>query len=251
MENEGKKDKRGGRRVGAGRPCTDSKLYSFRASGKLSKFIDSQASKTDFIKDCIEQAVAKSDFSQKHNRNIIGDIEKGLVKSIAEKGIVENRESFEQNNNRIVDFERYNSFGQVYRAKKLKDFSLPYFDVRIVAGFPIPLDNDEKAQSIDLIKMLCPHPDSSYLIRVVGNSMIEADVHSGDIIIVDKSNRKPSEKEIAVCEYNGEYTLKHFVRRNGVGYLVPANPDFPEIRISPNDDFSIWGTVTYIIHKPK
>lgn len=129
--------------------------------------------------------------------------------------------------------------------------SIPFFDIRVVAGFPVPLDNDEKAQDIDLIRMLCPHPEASYLIRVNGDSMIDAGVLSGDIVIVDKSNRNPSPREIAMCELNGEYTLKHFVKEDGQGWLVPANPDYPRIRISPEDDFSVWGTVTFIIHKAR
>lgn len=128
---------------------------------------------------------------------------------------------------------------------------IPFFDIRVVAGFPVPLDNDEKAQDIDLIRMLCPHPEASYLIRVNGDSMIDAGVLSGDIVIVDKSNRNPSPREIAMCELNGEYTLKHFVKEDGQGWLVPANPDYPRIRISPEDDFSVWGTVTFIIHKAR
>ncbi len=130
-------------------------------------------------------------------------------------------------------------------------FRLPYFDIGIVAGFPIPLDNDEKAQDIELLKMLCPNPESCYLIRVEGYSMIDAGIESGDIVIVDKSNRNPSESQVAVCEFNGDYTLKRFVKRDGFGWLIPANPDFPEIKVTPDDRFCIWGTVTYIIHKPR
>ena len=141
--------------------------------------------------------------------------------------------------------------GTVIPAGHLRTLSLPYFDISVVAGFPVPLDNDERSQDIDIISMLCPHPEASYLIRVSGNSMIDAGVLSGDIVIVDKSNRNPSAHEIAMCELNGEYTLKHFVLEEGQGWLVPANPDYPRIRISPDDQFSIWGTVTYIIHKAR
>jgi len=137
-------------------------------------------------------------------------------------------------------------------ASQVESLKLPLFDIRIVAGFPIPLDNDEKSQDIDMLRLLCPHPESSYLIRVQGESMIDAGIESGDIVIVDKSHRNPSEKEIAVCELNGEYTLKHFLRSDkGHGWLVPANPDYPRIEVKESDDFSIWGTVTYIIHKAR
>lgn len=200
--------KRGGKREGAGRPRTDSKLYTFRAPKEMAAYIDAQENKTDLFKSCIARTMVEDDSN------------------------LEN-------------------FGTIYPATRVKDLKLPFFDIGIVAGFPIPLDNDEKSQDIEVLKMLCPYPESSYLIRVEGDSMIDAGIESGDIVIVDKSNRNPSESEVAVCEFNGEYTLKRFVKRNGCGWLVPANPDYPEIKVTPDDSFSIWGTVTYIIHKPR
>lgn len=143
------------------------------------------------------------------------------------------------------------TLGDVIPAGRVSGMTLPYFDVRVVAGFPVPLDNDERSQDIDILSMLVPHPEASYLIRVNGDSMIDAGIQSGDIVIVDKSNRNPTPKEIAVCELNGEYTLKHFVKEGEQGWLVPANPDYPRFRISPEDEFSVWGTVTYIIHKAR
>ena len=141
--------------------------------------------------------------------------------------------------------------GHAVPAGSVRPLSLPYYDFSVVAGFPVPLDNDERSQDIDILSMLCPHPEASYLIRVSGNSMIDAGVLSGDIVIVDKSNRNPGPHEIAMCELNGEYTLKHFVPEEGQGWLVPANPDYPRIPVTRDDDFSVWGTVTYIIHKAR
>ena len=204
-----KKGKHGGARPGAGRPSTDSKLYTFRAPGPMAKVIDGQESKTDFIKSCIEKAIAEVE----------------------------------------VDFGK---IGTVCPAATMDGLNLPFFDLGIKAGFPIPLDNDEKSQDINLLRMICPHPNATYLIRVEGDSMIDADIHNGDIIIVDKSNRNPTPSEVAVCELNGEYTLKRFEKRNdGEGWLIPANPNYPEIRVTEDDDFSIWGVVTYIIHKAR
>ena len=208
MNEINNKKQRGGKREGAGRPGTNSKLYTFRAPGYLVEYIDEQENKTEFFKSCITKSLTN-------------------------------------------DMEALKHFGEFYSVDRLKDLKLPFFDISLVAGFPIPLDNDERYQDIELLKMLCPHPDSSYLIRVEGNSMIEAGINSGDIVIVDKSNRNPDESQVAVCEFNGEYTLKRFIKRDGVGWLVPSNPDFPEIRVTPEDQFSIWGTVTYIIHKPR
>lgn len=199
---------RGGKRLGAGRPRTGSKLYAFRASQRLAEVLDSKENKGEFIKECIELAMSAH--------------EPKLTK-----------------------------LGDVYPATRVEEQPVAFFDMNLVAGFPVPLDNDEKSQDIGLLQLLCPHPEASYLIRVNGNSMIDAGIYSGDIVIVDKSNRNPSELEVAVCELNGEYTLKRFVRKGNTGWLVPANPDFPQIQITEDDDFSIWGTVTYIIHKPR
>ncbi len=203
-----KKGRHGGARSGAGRPSTDSKLYTFRAPGPLAKAIDSQKSKSDFIKSCIEKAIGGAETA-------------------------------------------FGKLGTVYPASRIEALGLPFFDLGIKAGFPVPLDNDEKSQDIDLLRMICPHPNASYLIRVEGDSMKDADILSGDIIIVDKSNRNPSPSEVAVCELNGEYTLKRFEIRGGEGWLIPANPLYPEIRVTEDDDFSVWGVVTYVIHKAR
>lgn len=202
-KTEKKKDNRGGRREGAGRPSTDSKLFTFRAPGTVAKIIESQQNKTEFILDSIKK-----------------------------------------------NTERMPDIGEVYKVSDIKDLTLPYFDQRVVAGFPIPLDNDEKAQDIELLKMLCPHPEASYLIRVQGNSMIDANIFDGDILIIDKSNRNPAPHEPAMCEHNGEYTIKFVQEIDSKPFLVPANEDYPMIPITEGDSFSVWGTVTYIIHKP-
>ena len=208
---------RGGRRQGAGRPKAHSKLYTFRAPKELVPFIEEQPSKSDFFKECISKAGADA----------VGAAD-------AAAGLVQMRQ-----------------LGEVVPAGRVRPLSLPFFDIGIVAGFPVPLDNDERAQDIELLRMLCPNPEASYLIRVEGNSMIDAGIFSGDIVIVDKSNRNPAESQVAVCEFNGEYTLKRFVQRDGAGWLGPANPDYPEIKVTPDDSFSVWGTVTYVIHKPR
>ena len=141
---------------------------------------------------------------------------------------------------------------EAVRMDGFRTVRLPLYEQMVVAGFPVPLDNDERSQDVDLIRMLCPYPEASYLVRVCGNSMMDADIMDGDIVIVDKSNRDPSPKDVAVCCLNGEFTLKRFVRDpDGQGWLVPANPDYPRIPVTADDAFSIWGTVTYVIHKAR
>lgn len=149
-----------------------------------------------------------------------------------------------------TDFIR-KSLERALSAGQTAPLRIPFFDFSVVAGFPVPLDNDERSQDIELLSLLCPHPESSYLVRVKGDSMIDAGILDGDIVIVDKSNRAPSRHEIAVCELNGEYTLKFYLEDKEGRWLVPANPDYPRFRINDGDTFSIWGTVTYIIHRAR
>ena len=208
-------NRRGGRREGAGRPKTShSRLYAFRADKDTADYIDSHKNKTEFIRNCISLF----------------------------------RDTEDQAN---MESTRLQSMGDVLPATRVRPLKLPFFDVKVVAGFPIPLNNDELSQDIELLRMLCPNPESSYLIRVQGSSMIDAGIYDGDIIIVDKANREPTSSEVAVCELNGEYTLKRVSMKNGKAWLIPANPDFPKIEVTDADEFSVWGTVTYIIHKPR
>ena len=203
---------RGGARKGAGRPKGTSRLYAFRADNEVADFIDQQENKTEFIKECVSK-----------------EMELRCRKYQESKGP---------------------DWGIVTPANKVHPMTLPFFDIKLVAGFPIPLDNDELAQDIELLKMLCPNPDASYLIRVTGNSMIDSGINDGDILIVDKSNRNPSERQAAVCELNGEYTVKRVVENEAGLWLVPSNPQYPEIKVNEGDQFSVWGVVTYVIHKP-
>lgn len=211
-------NKRGGYRKGSGRPKGNSKLYAFRAGEELAHYIDSHGNKTEFIKDCICRT---------------------------------REEEFAAGSESYGKYFPLDHIGKVIPAMGMRPLVLPFFDVKVVAGFPIPLNNDERAQDIELLRMLCPNPEASYLIRVQGDSMIEAGIYNGDIIIVDKSNRNPSEKEVAVCELNGEYTIKKVIVKDGKGWLIPANPQYPEIEVTPDDDFNVWGTVSYVIHKPR
>lgn len=154
--------------------------------------------------------------------------------------------------NEELEMKALQALGSVCPVSNIQPMVLPMFDnARLVAGFPLALDTDEQAQDVDILRMLCPNPEASFLIRVKGNSMIDAKIYDGDIIIVDKSNRSPSNHEVAVCELNGEYTIKHVLQKDGRVWLYPANPDYQPIEVKECDDFSVWGVVTYTIHKPR
>lgn len=122
---------------------------------------------------------------------------------------------------------------------------LPLAASGISAGFPSPaLDFAEK--SIDLNLHLIKHPASTFYGRVRGNSMVGDGISDGDLVVIDKSLDKTNNK-IAVCFLNGEFTLKRVQVISGECLLLPANPEFQPIKVSPEEDFIIWGIVTYII----
>ncbi len=117
----------------------------------------------------------------------------------------------------------------------------------IHAGFPSPA-TDYMTQAIDLNKELVKHPAATFYGRVVGDSMIDAGVDEGDILVIDKA-LEPKDGDMAVCFVDGEFTLKYLSMRSGRLVLKPANPRYPQIEITEGMDFKMWGVVTYIIKK--
>ena len=115
------------------------------------------------------------------------------------------------------------------------------------AGFPSPAD-EEPREKLDLIKLLVRHPASTFFFRVGGTSMIDAEMDEGDIIIVDRS-LEPYNGCSAVCFIDGEFTVKRVERHSDHTMLIAANPKFEPIRISADNEFAIWGVVTYIIKR--
>ena len=115
----------------------------------------------------------------------------------------------------------------------------------IHAGFPSPA-TDYMTQAIDLNKELVRHPAATFYGRVVGDSMIDAGVDEGDILVIDKS-LEPQEGDMAVCFVDGEFTLKYLRFHQGGLTLQPANDRYPSIEVGEDADFKVWGIVTYVI----
>lgn len=118
----------------------------------------------------------------------------------------------------------------------------------ISAGFPSPA-NDYLEEPIDLNKELIKNPEATFLGRVRGLSMQDAGIGNEDILVIDKSI-PPRNGRIAVCSIDGEFTLKRIaIGQGGSITLLPANPQFSPIEIREDNDFQIWGIVTYVIKK--
>lgn len=123
---------------------------------------------------------------------------------------------------------------------------LPLFGYRIAAGFPSPAD-DYIEERIDLNRHLIRHKEATFFLRVQGDSMINAGIHDGDMLIVDRAI-EPIPGKIVIAALDGELTVKRLSRSGGVVRLLPENPDYPAIEIGTEQELVIWGVVIHVIH---
>ena len=124
---------------------------------------------------------------------------------------------------------------------------LPMAGTGISAGFPSPAEEYMEA-GIDLNMELIRNPDATFFGRVKGYSMKDAGISDGDVLVIDKS-LEPRNGSIAVCFLDGEFTVKRILKENDAVFLLPANNEFKPIRITEENDFLVWGIVTYVIKK--
>lgn len=124
---------------------------------------------------------------------------------------------------------------------------IPYADEGIRAGFPSPAQ-DYMQQAIDLNKEIVRHPASTFYGRVVGDSMKEEGIEEGDILVIDKS-LEIQDDDLAVCFLDGEFTVKRVQLEADAAWLVPSNTAYPRIKVTKDNDFIVWGVVTYTIKK--
>ena len=119
----------------------------------------------------------------------------------------------------------------------------------VKAGFPSPAEDIR--EKLDLIKLLVKHKASTFFFRVSGVSMVDTGMDEGDIIIVDRAI-DPYNNCKAVCFIDGEYTVKRVEMHDKGVRLMPANENnttYKPIEVTAENDFVIWGVVTYIIKK--
>jgi len=125
--------------------------------------------------------------------------------------------------------------------------ALPLYLSPVAAGFPSPAE-DYIDKRLDLNEHLIRHPAATFFVRVAGDSMRDAGVADGDILIVDRA-LEPKNGSIVVAALDGELTVKRLRREGGRLFLVPENPDYAPIEVPAEASLMVWGVVTYIIHK--
>ena len=123
------------------------------------------------------------------------------------------------------------------------------FAQAIHAGFPSPA-TDYAGDRIDIVREMSRHPETTFYAMVSGESMKEAGLQNGDIVVIDKS-LEPKNGDIIIAAVDGEFTIKEFRMdaANHCAWLIPHNDRYQPIRVTQEDNFSVWGVVTHTIHK--
>ena len=112
--------------------------------------------------------------------------------------------------------------------------------------------NQNKVQPIcdshpNLNKHLIKNPPATFFVRVDGDSMVNAGIQPGDILIVDRSVEAQN-NDVIIAVINGEFTVKRLIVKNDVYILQPENPKYKSLIITDTLEFEIWGKVISLIH---
>ncbi len=115
----------------------------------------------------------------------------------------------------------------------------------VEAGFPSPAE-EEMLDMMSFDELLAPNKESTYILKVKGDSMIDAGIHAGDMVIVE---RRQTYKvgQIVIAAIDGEYTMKYLRKKGDAHYLEPANKNYQNIY--PSESFRIEAVVTGVVRK--
>lgn len=124
---------------------------------------------------------------------------------------------------------------------------IPLFGGTVRAGMPTSADDFVEAH-INIHDHVVRRPDATFLVRVQGDSMIDAGINEGDLLVVDRSLPATDGKTI-VAAVDGELTVKVLRRGKSGVELHPANPNYKIIHVSQEQSFEIMGVVTALVHE--
>ncbi|MHA1020266.1 translesion error-prone DNA polymerase V autoproteolytic subunit [Enterobacter hormaechei] len=134
---------------------------------------------------------------------------------------------------------------EFFRPTELREIiSIPLFSDLVQCGFPSPAA-DYVEQRIDLNELLVAHPSSTYFVKAAGDSMIEAGISDGDLLVVD-SSRTAEHGDIVIAAVEGEFTVKRLQLRPTV-QLNPMNSAYSPIIVGNEDTLDVFGVVTFIV----
>ena len=125
--------------------------------------------------------------------------------------------------------------------------SIPFANYSVQAGFPSPAE-DYIDKSVDFNELLIANEPATFVLRAAGESMIDAGIHPGDLLVVDRS-RTPKNQDIVIMQINNEFTVKRLIKEKETIYLKAENASKLYSDIYP-DECDVWqtfGVVTHVI----
>ncbi|MGE9549867.1 translesion error-prone DNA polymerase V autoproteolytic subunit [Erwinia amylovora] len=125
---------------------------------------------------------------------------------------------------------------------------LPLFIERVPCGFPSPAQ-DYVEERLDLNKLMIRHPSATYFVKVSGDSMVEAGIGDGDLLVVDRS-LTAEHGDIIIAAIDGEFTVKELCTRPTL-QLRPRNSNYPPIMFHSDEALEIFGVVTFTLKSNK
>jgi DNA polymerase V len=128
------------------------------------------------------------------------------------------------------------SVRQVYRASRRIAWALPFFLSRVPAGFPSPADDYLEGE------LLIQHPAATFYVRLAGDSMMNAGLFDGDILVVDRAVTA-GHGHIVVAVIDGDMTVKRLYSQSGQVELRPENSAYKPIVFGEGRELVIWGVV--------
>jgi len=133
----------------------------------------------------------------------------------------------------------------IFKPDTTTNVKLQLFTSTISAGFPSPAE-DYVENELDLNKMMIDHPAATFFVKVKGDSMMNASISDGDILVVDRALNIQKDS-IVIAFLDGEFVVKRLSKDKKGVFLIPENPKYKPIKITSDMDFKIWGIVTYVI----
>lgn len=138
---------------------------------------------------------------------------------------------------------------ELYKIEEFDILKVPYYTSSISAGFP-SLADDYLDERVNLNEFLVKNPTATYMLKVRGNSMEDANIKDGAILIIDYL-LEPEDGRIAVCYLDNNFTVKTIRKREGKLFLEAANAAYPAIEVTEAMSMKVLGIVTFIIMKPE
>lgn len=138
---------------------------------------------------------------------------------------------------------------EFFTPQDAQELLLPLASQGISCGFPSPAD-DYIEECLDLNKLVIRDKAATFYGRVKGDSMRDADIQDGDILVIDRGMDAKTD-DIVLGLIDGEFTVKRIEFDRDAIRLHPENPSFKSILVTPEQDFQVWGVMTYSLRKSR